>query len=355
MAVLVIYPQLDNPKTGGQVYDFHFLGLLKRAYGGNRYSELLDASFEHEPAGSLGYEIAYLRKYRQISGYNTIITNSRLYPRLLCLFLILRLFSSCHLVVLHHHFNFLTQKGFKKYVHKVLELLFLRMADVTIVPSPYVRDLMRKYCPDNQVSYIEIPFKNKDAVVLRRDNAVPQLLFVGTVEPRKGVMCLVEMADCLVQKGIRFHLTIAGRIPAGSLYFHTLTAYVKSHNLYDYITFAGRVSHERLQALYQEADIFVFPSSHEGYGMVLLEAMSHSLPVVTFNNSAMPYTVRNYENGLLAENGNVQDLSSKVTLLMTDGQLREKLAEGAVNTYNNSHTVVDFEKEVLDFIGNVAR
>lgn len=352
MAVLVIYPQLDNPKTGGQVYDSRFLDLLKRAYTGNRYSELLDASFKHVYAGSLGYEIAYLWKYRQISRYNTLITNSRLYPRLLCLFLLLRLFSSCRLVVIHHHFNFLAQKGIKKYIHKFLELLFLKMADRTIVPSPYIRDLMRKYCPDNQISYIEIPFKNKEATVVRRGNVVPQLLFVGTIEPRKGVMCLCKMADCLVKNGIKFNLTIAGRIPDGSSYYQMLKAYIESHQLSSYISFAGRVSNECLQSLYQDADIFVFPSFHEGYGMVLLEAMSYALPVVAFNNSAIPYTVREQENGLLANNGDIQDLSAKVALLLTDCVLREKLAEGAVKTYNNSHTVVEFEKEVLDFTEN---
>lgn len=350
MAILIIYHQLDEAKTGGMVYDFQFIKTLKKFCGNTRCDELVDASLSERLKGNLSYEIAYLKKRSQISKYNTIFTNSRLYPRLLGVFMFLNMFSKSRLIVFHHHFNFLTEKGFIKYIHKVAELLFLRMADIIVIPSPYIRDLMKKYCPRKQIAYLEIPFKTREAVCLPKENTIPQLLFVGTVEQRKGIIHLMEAANQLVQKNIKFHLTIAGNIPARSSYYQMVADYTQKNRLEEYITFTGRVSDEQLQTLYRQADIFVFPSLHEGYGIVLLEAMSYGLPVIAFDNSAMPYTIRDMGNGLLAKNTDSKDFATKIALLLSDKALYNQLAQGAADTYNNSHSLAQFENEVADFV-----
>lgn len=349
MSILIIYHQLDEPKTGGMVYDFQFIKSLKMSCGDTPCAELVDASLECRSNGNLSYELAYLKKRKQISRYETILTNSRLYPRLLGLFLFLKLFSKSRLIVFHHHFNFLTEKGLIKYFHKVAELLFLKMADTIVIPSPYICDLMKKYCPQKQIAYVEIPFKTQEATLIPKENDIPQLLFVGTIEPRKGIIHLAKMANHLLQKNVKFHLTIAGTIPDNSSYYRMVEDYIRKNCLEEHITFTGRVSNEQLQNLYRQADIFVFPSLHEGYGIVLLEAMSYGLPVVAFDNSAIPYTIKNAQNGLLANNADSQDFAEKVHSLLRDNTLYALLAQGAVKTYNNSHSLIQFEKEVADF------
>lgn len=74
---------------------------------------------------------------------------------------------------------------------------------------------------------------------------------------------------------------------------------VHLYGLEDVVTFVGRISDEELKSYYSRAYCFVFPSLLEGYGMVLIEAMSYGLPVIAFDNSAIPFTVKNDRNGIL--------------------------------------------------------
>lgn len=67
---------------------------------------------------------------------------------------------------------------------------------------------------------------------------------------------------------------------------------MSENGLEDVVSFSGRVSDEELRNYYSKAYCFVLPSLLEGYGMVLIEAMSYGLPVIAFNNSAIPFTLR---------------------------------------------------------------
>ena len=83
--------------------------------------------------------------------------------------------------------------------------------------------------------------------------------------------------------------------------------------------------------------------------MVIVEAMSFGLPVVAFDNTAMPYNVRNNENGFLVENRNVKEFALKMdTLLMNDEKLKE-LSLGAYSIYAHLHSKVDFDEDVKAF------
>ena len=350
MSILIIYPQLDKPSTGGQFYDFAFLQQLK-SIKKDCCVTLVDKDLG--AGNSFLYMLKYVKKIRWISDFDIIISNSRLYPRLLLLFLLLKFFyTKKRTVVFHHHFNYMTQKGFKRYIHKFLELSFLKTVDTVIIPSPYIRDLMIKYCPNIKIEYLEIAFNHKDNINNRVKRKGNRLLFVGSVEPRKGVEYLVDMVDYLVANGFYFHLTIVGGISSQS-YYQFLISKLNKKRLNEYVTFTGRISESHLEELFVESDIFTFPSLHEGYGMVLIEAMSYGLPVVAFSNSAMPYTVKNMKNGLLAENMNLADFSSKVLLLLKDQKLLKYLSQGAFETYVKSRTTDVLNEEISLFVNRL--
>lgn len=335
MSILIIYPQLDKPYTGGQVYDFAFIDQLEYLKKGS-CTRLVDKDLG--ATNSFFYILKYIRKIKWISNFDVVVSNSRLYPRLLLLFVLLKFFSGKRkCIVFHHHFNFMTQKGLKKYIHKYLELSFLKTVDTVIIPSPYVRSLMIKYCPTVNIEYLEIAFKHQVDIKIdkRKGN---QLLFVGSVEPRKGLEYLIKMVDFLVGNGLQFHLTIVGTLSFQS-YYQYLISMINERKINDYVTFTGKISDSQLKTIYGKSDIFTFPSLHEGYGMVLIEAMSYGLPVVAFDNSAIPYTVKNLENGLLAKNMNIEDFNSKVLLLLKDQNLLGQLSRGAFDTYTKSRTV----------------
>lgn len=134
------------------------------------------------------------------------------------------------------------------------------------------------------------------------------ILFVGTLEPRKGIGDLVAVWDSLPQP--RPPLVICGdpgwrvRVPRG-------------------VDVTGWVDRERLRTLYQQARIFVYPSRYEGFGIPPLEAMACGAPVIATRTGAIP----DYAEGaaLLVDPGDREALRESILRLLGDESLRRDL------------------------------
>lgn len=340
--ILIIYPQLDEPYSGGQVIDFAF---IRQIVDSNKFvcNYLLDSTIPN--ISILGYIYYTLCHLREIMSNDIIFSNSRLYTRLLPCFLLVKLLRrDVKIMVYHHHFNYLTQTGVLKWVHKFFELSFLKIVDVVIIPSPFVKDKIVKILPKTNIEYVEIGFDLNPYLDLDKTK-LNNLLFVGTIEQRKGIHHLIYLAQYLRDKNIEFHIDMVGKIP-DDIYTKNMREMVDENDLGNYITFCGRVSAEKLEALYKNAGIFVFPSSHEGYGMVLVEALSYSLPVVAFANSAISYSIKDYFNGLLAIDADSQDFCKKVEKLLTTPCLWEELSKNAYDRSLKMHTFHQMEDDM---------
>ena len=113
------------------------------------------------------------------------------------------------------------------------------------------------------------------------------------------------------------------------------------------VRFTGFVSDEELQRIISQADIFTFPSRLEGYGMVICESMVNGLPVVCFDNSAMPYTVKDGVNGLLVADGDDEAMADAIGRVIADRDLRRKLSEGALATVSSFMTRERFRQTAI--------
>jgi glycosyltransferase involved in cell wall biosynthesis len=207
---------------------------------------------------------------------------------------------------------------------------------------------MKKILPKSNIRYIKIGF-NVNLDIYKNNYKTNELLFVGTVEKRKGVKHLILLAKFLVAQGIKFKLNIVGTYKECE-YVDLIRKMIADNNLEGYVSLLGRVELNSLESLYKNSKIFVFPSLHEGYGMVLIEAMSYGLPIIAFNNSAMPYTIISGYNGLLAQDGNQNDFNKKVKQLITDENLYNKLQMGAYETIQNIQSIQLMKEEMKKFI-----
>lgn len=347
--VLIIYPQLEVPLSGGQVIDFIFIDQLKKCTD-LKCKYLNDKDI---PGKSIINYVKYtLSKLNTIGENDIIFTNSRMYTRLLpCILLLKLLRVKMRTVCYHHHYNYMTNNGISKLIHFLLEISFLRLFDDIIIPSPYVFSVSKHLLNKNKLKYIEIGFIKPDTSKINiQQVARGNLLFVGTLEKRKNIHHLLELARYISKTGTNFTINIVGRSP-DKVYFDSINEMIKNYHLENCVQLKGRVGAEELDNLYRDSDIFVFPSSHEGYGMVLIEAMMHGLPIVAYNNSAMPFTVIHDYNGLLASNESVTDLSNMTNELLTNESLFEKLRAGALETasrINSYDLMVDEMKCVVE-------
>ncbi|NTW02312.1 MAG: glycosyltransferase family 4 protein [Oscillochloris sp.] len=133
------------------------------------------------------------------------------------------------------------------------------------------------------------PLPPAETEPLRAQLGLPKsfLLFVGTLEPRKNLVRLIEAFDCFIQGNTHpeISLVIAGR--RGWLYEEIFAA-VDRLNLTERVHFLDFVDDAHLPGVYNLARVFVYPSLYEGFGLPALEAMACGTPVVTANVSSLP-------------------------------------------------------------------
>jgi glycogen(starch) synthase len=153
-----------------------------------------------------------------------------------------------------------------------------------------------------------------------------KLLYHGRVDRRKGVLELIEAFNLLKLAGRNLRLCISGIGPdlvAAKDLAQTL-------NLYKEIEFPGYVSYEDVPSVYRSADIFVSPTWSEGFSNTILEAMASGLPIVAARAVGVVDCLTHHENALLHEVHNIPDLCSKISQLLDDPALRQRLATAAI-------------------------
>ena len=169
---------------------------------------------------------------------------------------------------------------------------------------------------------------------------VLQLLAVGTITPRKGHRLLVDALAPL--RDLPWRLTCIGSLTRDVAEAQALQQRIADHGLEERIVLLGEQPTERLTQAYQQADAFVLPSYHEGYGMVFAEALAHGLPVVSTTAGAIADTVPAGAS-LLVPAGDEAALREALQRLMTDAVLRSRLTAGAVEV---ASTLPDWDTAV---------
>lgn len=164
------------------------------------------------------------------------------------------------------------------------------------------------------------------------------LLFVGRIEPLKGVDILIKaMAsirrDCGDQDCPNI-LTIIGGDPEASQEMMTaemtrLQAICRDLGMDDVVLFLGKRSQDTLPYYYSAADVLVMPSHYESFGMVALEAMACGTPVVASQVGGLAFLVQDGITGYVVPDGEPNLLIERLTTLIRDDQLRKKMGDQA--------------------------
>lgn len=237
-----------------------------------------------------------------VSGkYSLVFLNSASCLYLIPFVLLRRLFVRKKVLIIHHHFIYLEFRGIKRYVYQFFEYLFLKSASTVVTPSPYIqKELTRRGI--KKILLWPIPFDFPE-----REKASPvkgNLVYMGTIEPRKGLHFLFE--SLVMIDPDKYRLSIIGKVVDRNYYESLMELANKKHLN---VKFEGFVTEEEKDRIFREADIFVFPSLLEGFGIVLVEAQSYGLPIVCFDNSAMSMTVHHDKNGLLCRTGDTRQFA----------------------------------------------
>jgi glycogen synthase len=116
----------------------------------------------------------------------------------------------------------------------------------------------------------------------------------------------------------------------------------------------GYVAYEDVPAVYHEGDIFVSPTYAEGFSNTILEAMASGLPTASCYAVGVVDCLRDGENGLLTQPGNMPALADALERLLTDAPLRERLAGTALEECRRVYSWRAVGRQIMDAYGRVA-
>ncbi|MBI2845245.1 MAG: glycosyltransferase family 4 protein [Chloroflexi bacterium] len=157
---------------------------------------------------------------------------------------------------------------------------------------------------------------------LRRERNLPQrmILNIGTIEPRKNLPTLLAAYAQLKRNGLPHILVIAGAPGWGA---EEVYHQVEQLGLQGKVLFPGYIPSAELPLWYRAADLFVYPSLYEGFGLPPLEAMASGSPVIVSRSSSLPEVVG--EAGISVDSQNSGELAMAMARVLKDRDLREEM------------------------------
>ena len=208
-----------------------------------------------------------------------------------------------HLVVFHDALFFDHPEYYNPIWLKLFKAIALpaaRRADVIIAPSQFSKErlLLHEKGFERKIKVVYQGRKtiNENGVISSKTKQVldelgkqPYILHVGVLEKRKNLAFLIRVVH-EIRKTHDIKLLLVGR-PNPKIFNNSekeILDTIAELNMQDHVIFAGYVPDEDLPALYKQAQLYVFPSIYEGFGIPILEAFHYQLPVAVANNTCLP-------------------------------------------------------------------
>ena len=167
-----------------------------------------------------------------------------------------------------------------------------------------------------------------------------KIIFAGRLIECKGIPFLVKGFEQIINNNINAKLFLVG---AGEEE-NKLKEYISELNLKQHVVFLGYKTNP--QAFIRKADLLVLPSSEEGFGRVLLEAMDVGIPVIGTRIGGIPEVIENEINGLLVNYGDVDNLKQSIIAILKDESLRLRIIQGGYKTINSRFRNKTYQKEL---------
>lgn len=160
---------------------------------------------------------------------------------------------------------------------------------------------------------------------VRKKYSLPErfILNVGTIEKRKNVLLAVKSLNFLSDD---LHIVIVGK---KTKYANDIEKYAKENNITHRVHMLSGVSNEDLAAIYNLAQIFVYPSIYEGFGIPIIEAMQNKLPVIACKGSCLEEA--GGENSLYVEPNDVEGMTKAIKTFLDNEETRIKSINEGLN------------------------
>jgi glycosyltransferase involved in cell wall biosynthesis len=232
----------------------------------------------------------------------------------------------------------------------------LRHACGSIVMGERVRSTYRGLMDDARVHVV--PGVVEDTLTLNvpavhKDPGIVNVLYFSNMSRDKGVHVAFDAVPAILKGHDNIRITFAGPLENDAI-AQRLENLQKS--------FPGRVTYmgyieraEERTAIYRAADIFIFPTLRDVFGLVLLHAMAEGLPIVASREGTIPEILPTEENGLLFPKGNARALADDVLVLASDGARRARMGRANRGRFQKEYTLEVYGRRMINVFREIER
>jgi len=182
-------------------------------------------------------------------------------------------------------------------------------------------------------------------------NEVVKILFLSNLIESKGVYLLLDACAILMEKQIPFECNFVGG--EGDISFSQFHERVINLKLSKYVNYLGKQYGNDKNNIFSDSDIFVFPSYYETFGLVNLEAMQHSKPIISTIEGGIPDIVEDRLTGFLIPPKDVIILADKLEILIRNPDLRKIMGNAGRKKYEQEFTLEIFENRLNNILHQV--
>jgi glycosyltransferase involved in cell wall biosynthesis len=244
-------------------------------------------------------------------------------------------------IILHLHTKGIKDKVKNSFLNKRIYSKVLKNTHPICLSKSLAGDISDVYHGSYSIVPNGIPELNLPSQNLEDRKKVPRILFLSNFIESKGILILIEAIKILKEDGFKFDVRLVGA-PA-DISVEMLRTILTDKDLASSIEIVGPLYNNEKFIEYQNADIFVLPTFSEAFPLVILEALQFSIPVISTFEGGIPEMIINNESGLLVEKKNVQMLTEKIALLLSDKKLRTQIGENGYKRFKEYFTLEHFE------------
>lgn len=244
--------------------------------------------------------------------------------------------------IIHWHSDIIKQRTLKTFFQPLQDWCLSTAKKIIVTSEDYAKHSMDLRPYQNKIVVAPIGIEEKEQF---RQRVAPtkKILAVGRLTYYKGFEILIEASKLLPDD---YKVTIVGD---GELR-KSLEDKIENLGLESKVRLTGKLTDHELKKQYEENDIFCLPSTHksEAFGVVLVEAMSFSLPIVTCNieGSGVPWVNQHGVSGFNVPVNSPQALANAIQLILSDQRTYSQLSQGSFKRFKDQFTIKEMMRGV---------
>ena len=225
-----------------------------------------------------------------------------------------------------------------------------------ILLSKLLYDEINEFVPQNKIHICPNGFNLianlEDKILTKSKNKIVHILFLSNLLESKGVYVLLESLKLVKDKQLAFKCSFVGG--EGDISSEKFKLKASELDLLNEVQYLGKKFGDEKHNFFLSGDIFVLPTLNETFGIVNIEAMQYSLPIISTNEGGIPDVIENEVTGFIIEKNNTIELANKLILLIENEKLRRQLGENGRRKFINQYTLDRFEKNMTKILTKIS-